>query len=503
VLKSDTSVDPQTHALMGRFFCEQCDTVRRLQKAFNDLERSGKSRLADPARMAGLLAIPGADLWPYEGISGLIPPGQVSYKSAIAMANPIKGSSNMSRQQLIDITRREVENFQDNRIDLMPDVMKVPTADYYDQERWELEVERIFKRVPLALAFSCEFPEVGDFRTMEVAGVPVLIARDERGDIGAFVNMCSHRGNYVADEASGNKNSFRCNYHAWNFGLNGDLISVFDEDNFGDVDKSCNGLTRLPTAERAGIVWVTLNPKSTLDVDLFLSGYGEMLEYLAFDETHLAGRQELEGPNWKVAYDGYRDFYHVPILHRPSFGPDGSHQPDYYAWGPHVRVTAPQNYAEQANKTEDEWDIADLTPGVWTIFPNVSIAGGRRGRGGGQGSYMFSQMFPGAKPGESLTTQNFLAFGAPDEVDEQGIKDYMSLMVDVVEGEDYFTGFRVQKALKTGAKQFSMFGRNEGGGQLFHKWVDTLIATEDEDLPALFENIPAELALPRQPKSAG
>ena len=108
---------------------------------------------------------------------------------------------------------------------------------------------------------------------------------------------------------------------------------------------------------------------------------------------------------------------------------------------------------------------------------------------------MFSQMFPGSQPGESITTQNFLALGSPEDVDEQGIKDYMSLMVDVVRDEDYFTGFRVQKALKTGAKEFSMFGRNEGGGQLFHRWVNALIETDDDDLQALFENTPAQLRL--------
>jgi hypothetical protein len=60
-------------------------------------------------------------------------------------------------------------------------------------------------------------------------------------------------------------------------------------------------------------------------------------------------------------------------------------------------------------------------------------------------------------------------------------------MIDVVQGEDYTTGFQVQKALATGAKEFSLFGRNEGGGQLFHRWVAELVETEDEDLPALFE----------------
>ena len=393
----------------------------------------------------------------------------------------------MSNDQLIAIARREVDNLQGDRIDLMPNVLKVPAADYIDQSRWKLEVERIFKRLPLALAFSSEFREPGQFRTMEVAGVPVLIVRDDQGHIGAFVNMCSHRGNAVALEESGEAKSFRCGYHAWNFGLNGDLLSVFDEDNFGHIDKACNGLTRLPAAERAGLVWVTLSPTSVLDIDVFLSGYGEMLEHLAFDDTHVAGRQVLQGPNWKVAYDGYRDFYHVPILHRPTFGPDLPYQPDFYSWGPHVRVTAPKNFTELANTPQEQWSIDAMTSGVWTIFPNISIAGGRRGRGSGAGTYMFSQLFPGATPWESVTVQNFLSFDSPEGVNADDLKAYMSLMIDVVAGEDYVTGFRVQKALATGAKPFSLFGRNEGGGQLFHRWVETMIETEDADLPALFE----------------
>lgn len=393
----------------------------------------------------------------------------------------------MSRQQLVEITRREVENLANERIDLMPDVLKVPAASYCDPERWALEVERVFKRLPLALAFSCEFREPGAFRTMEVAGVPVLIARAADGSIGAFVNMCSHRGNFVVHEESGVAKSFRCGYHAWNYGLNGDLLSVFDEDNFGTIDKSCYGLTPLPAAERAGLVWVTLNPRSTLDIDRFLCGYDGALEHLALAETHLVGRQILEGPNWKVAYDGYRDFYHVPILHRKSFGPDLSHRPDYYAWGPHVRMTAPDNYADTANRPESAWTEEDLTPGVWTIFPNVSIAGGRRGRGTGQGIYMFSQLFPGAAPGQSVTIQNFLSFEPPEALEADAIKEYMNKMVDVVRDEDYFTGFRVQKALATGAKSHSLFGRNEGGGQLFHRWLDALVETDDAALPGLLE----------------
>jgi hypothetical protein len=56
----------------------------------------------------------------------------------------------------------------------------------------------------------------------------------------------------------------------------------------------------------------------------------------------------------------------------------------------------------------------------------------------------------------------------------------------VVRDEDYATGLRQQAALKNGGRSNVLFGRNEGGAQRFHAWVDRLLATEDQDLPALF-----------------
>lgn len=388
----------------------------------------------------------------------------------------------MTRQALLEIARREVDNLENQRIDLAPDILKVPTAVYHDPERYTQEVEKIFKRVPLALGFSKELKEPGDYQAVTVADVPVIMVRGDDGEMRAFVNTCSHRGNYVVEDGIGNTKNFRCNYHAWTYGLSGQLISVFDEDNFGPVDKTCNGLTPLPTAERAGLIWVTLNPKSNVDIDAFLSGYGDMLEHLRFNDTYVAGRQQLDGPNWKVAYDGYRDFYHLPVLHRNSFGPDGDYQPDYYAWGPHVKVSSPKGHEIFRDKPEEDWANDEMASGVWTIFPNISIAGSPAG-----GSYMVSQMYPGKTVGESRTTQNFLYFGDPSETKQEEVDQYMGFMNTVVGGEDYFTGFNVQRALATGAKEFSYFGRNEAGGQLFHKWVDALLEASDEELPGLLE----------------
>ena len=304
--------------------------------------------------------------------------------------------------------------------------------------------------------------------------------------------MCSHRGNFVTTEDSGNAKSFRCSYHAWNYSLRGELINVLDERNFGCIDKSQLGLTELPAAERAGMIWVTLDSESTLDIDTFLSGYGEMLEHLKFAATHIAGQQQIKGPNWKIAYDGYRDFCHLPVLHATTIGRESTPKADYYSWGPHVRVTAPNRFDELHNLPESEWSNQLMNSGVWTIFPNISIAGGV------DGPYMISQMFPGATPSESVTNQYFAAFESPDELDQQGLAAYMSLMGYVVRDEDYYTGLRVQKALATGAKQYSIFGRNEGGGQLFHRWVDAILEASNEDLHQLFSETPEILCIPEK-----
>jgi hypothetical protein len=62
----------------------------------------------------------------------------------------------------------------------------------------------------------------------------------------------------------------------------------------------------------------------------------------------------------------------------------------------------------------------------------------------------------------------------------------MKFLDHVVRDEDYYTGLRIQRAVKTGAKSEFLFGRNEGGGQRFHRWVDALVRADDDELPGLF-----------------
>ena len=389
----------------------------------------------------------------------------------------------LDRSELAAMVKAGMVHAKAHTIAKAPSVMKVAAKTYYDPAIFDAEVARIFRRVPLLLAVTAEMAKPGDFKTIDAAGVPVLISRGQDGVARAFVNSCSHRGTAVATETHGNARRFVCPYHGWTFTQKGELMGVASAEDFGEIDKSCYGLIPLRVTERAGLIWGILDPASTLSFDTFLAGYDKILEHFGFEDWHFFESRVIPGPNWKIAYDGYLDFYHLPVLHKNTFGENMSNQANYYAWGPHQRVQAPdRDMGVFEEMPEAEWPVEAMLNGVWTIFPHVSIASFQ---GGGR-AVMISQLLPGADVGTSFTTQMYLTRNVPTAEQVEEATAQFKFLEHVVRDEDYSTGFRQQVALKNGGRDHVLFGENEGGAQSFHKWVATLIQTEDADLDGLF-----------------
>ncbi|MFZ9128212.1 MAG: aromatic ring-hydroxylating oxygenase subunit alpha [Pseudomonadales bacterium] len=390
----------------------------------------------------------------------------------------------MSRAQLIEIARQDLEHGRNGTQSQAAEILRIPANNYTDQARWQLEMDRIFRRVPLMAATSAELRKPGAYKAMDAAGVQILITRTQSGQVKAFVNMCSHRGAKLMGEGCGHANKFTCPYHAWTFSPEGDLVAIYSNDQFGDLNKAENGLTELPCLERAGLIWVTVDPKSELPIEDFLSGYDALLAQFGFDDWYYHSSQRVEGPNWKVAYDGYLDYYHLPILHRATFGTDIGNKANYYSWGPHTHMGRPDATLEEfEDLPEEAWPIDRLLTGVWTIFPHISIAS----FGGGGRSVMISQLFPGDAPDKSYTNQIFLMEKEPvTDMAKREAKDQFKFLEYVVAEEDYATGIALQKNLQSGTKSHVLFGKNELGGQQFHAWVDRIVEASDEELPKLF-----------------
>ncbi len=398
----------------------------------------------------------------------------------------------MAREELKEMLRSLVAHGEAGTMELADEVVRVPAAAYTDPELFEREKERIFRRLPLMMGPSCELPEPGCYKAMDVVGVPVLLTRQRDGAIAAFLNMCSHRGNPVAS-GSGKASRFTCGYHGWTFKNDGALIGVASSQDFGAVDKAALCLKRFPVLERAGLIWAILDVNSTLSIEDYLCGYDRLLEHFGFENWILHDQRTLTGPNWKTAYDGYLDFYHLPVLHANTFGSDFFNRANYFAWGPHQRLSNPSKFAQRTGSTdkidltamsEDEWPVDALLQGVWTIFPHISIASFYGG--GGRGA-MISQLFPGDTVGESVTTQYYVMEREPEnEEQRQGAHDQFAFLEVVVRDEDYAMGKRQHRALMSGQVDHVLFGRNEGGGQVFHQWAERLVAADDDELKRIF-----------------
>jgi carnitine monooxygenase subunit len=106
-------------------------------------------------------------------------------------------SRGTGRDRIVAFARRGMEHAKAGTADLVDDVFRVPISAYIDPARFQVEVDRIFKRLPLMLGLSSELQEPGAYRALDVAGVPVLMTRGNDGALRAFVNQCSHRGAMV------------------------------------------------------------------------------------------------------------------------------------------------------------------------------------------------------------------------------------------------------------------------------------------------------------------
>src|SRR5215208_1975131 len=90
-----------------------------------------------------------------------------------------------------------------------PGLTRVPNEVYTDTRLAQREQERIFRGDTWNyLCLEAELPEGGSYRTTFVGEAPVVVVKDDDGEIYAFENRCAHRGALIALETSGKVDGF-------------------------------------------------------------------------------------------------------------------------------------------------------------------------------------------------------------------------------------------------------------------------------------------------------
>src|SRR5690606_4686744 len=73
------------------------------------------------------------------------------------------------------------------------DEFLVSTAAYRDSTVFEAELANIFYRTWIYVAHESELNNPGDFKSTLIGLQPVIVARDQNGQVNVFLNACRHR----------------------------------------------------------------------------------------------------------------------------------------------------------------------------------------------------------------------------------------------------------------------------------------------------------------------
>lgn len=207
------------------------------------------------------------------------------------------------------------------------DDFRVHGSVYTDEQIFQTEMRYVFGRCWIFIGHESEVRNPGDFKTSYMGLRPVVMSRDETGEIHVFLNRCRHRGSVVCREERGSVKRFQCQYHGWVYGLDGSLEGVAKHKGGypDDFDKSQFGLMPVPRVEiYRGLVFANMDK----DAVTFLDYLGEAKPFL---DTHLdrapdgevevvqgAHRTEYRG-NWKFQAENSTDGYHGDTVHESFF----------------------------------------------------------------------------------------------------------------------------------------------------------------------------------------
>ena len=369
----------------------------------------------------------------------------------------------------MSLVRRALRHFNQNTTDQADSTMEISLSAYRDEKRYGLEIERVFKHLPIAVALSIELPDAGSYRAMTVLGVPLLLVRGEDLKVRAMLNICRHRGAKLCEEGSGKSRLIVCPYHAWSYNYKGALVSRYGGDTFGEIATDSYGLTGLHCEEKAGIIWASLTPGDVFDVDHWLGDFGEELETLDLNNWHLYEQRDLPGPGWKVTMDGYLEAYHHQLVHRETVGKyTVGNLLVLDTYGPHQRLTfGRRTLGELIDQPQDEWQPMEHIRLIHSGFPNLSISGIL-------GDHcLVSQVFPGETSETTITRQTVLVAKEPiTDAEIEATEAFSALTLKAVRDEDYRVGNSIQSGLKSAANEHFIFGRNEPAVQNYHQAIE-------------------------------
>lgn len=203
-----------------------------------------------------------------------------------------------------------------------PDIAEAKTlpADFYnDPGVFELCKEKIFAQSWQFIGSSDQVKNNGDvypFILLEnYLNEPLALTRDKAGDVHLVSNVCTHRGNILA-EMPCNTSSLRCRYHGRQFQLDGRFMSMPEFKEVKNFPSPDDNLAQLETFQWSKWLFTSLHKK--YEPALFFKDMIKRVEWMPLDE--FVFRPELSKEfhvkaNWALYCENYLEGFHIPFVH--------------------------------------------------------------------------------------------------------------------------------------------------------------------------------------------
>ncbi len=248
-------------------------------------------------------------------------------------------SAGCTYQELLDTDTRTIPPVLRMESPIEPGPSFVAVERYTSPEFHRLEVEKLWRRVWQMACREEDIPNVGDHLTYDVAGISILVVRDAPDHIGAFHNVCLHRGRLLKT-SPGCDTELRCAFHGFAWNMDGTMKHVPCKWDFPQVSDNWS-LPKVQVGTWGGFVFVNPDP----DAAPLAEHLGNLTEHFSawpleerFKQAHVA---KVLRCNWKLAQEAFMEAYHVVATHPQLLPGIGDANSQYDVFGNFCRAITP------------------------------------------------------------------------------------------------------------------------------------------------------------------
>lgn len=368
----------------------------------------------------------------------------------------------------LDIKDRLQSLIVNQETDYAKSIYKNAVIEYIDASIANTEKKIIFEESPICLGTAALVPNQGDWFTVDIGDKSILIVRNNKTEISAYLNICSHRGAKLVEGSGTKAYAFKCPYHSWVYNLDGELKARPRENAFDEINKDQCSLQKFELDNHQGFLWLIMDKKAKNKHASNKADLNELLIDYDFNKyQHFKSIKIYPKLNWKLAVDTFLELYHIDELHTKSLAPIIKNDLQLFdTYGKNIRVIGARHSAVKLNrvlKDQREFDIHTIQLRI--LFPNTILVCH-------PDHVEVWQILPKNEVNEcevSFSLYTKKAFSSKSAI--RHWDNNFNLALNAVVKEDFPLGENVQKGFYAAPKRKIIFGKNEPALQHFHKQI--------------------------------